>query len=185
MPGILLDQEPRRLSLIVPLGERMARTGCVLFVIAFTCILSLAFLAIRQEVASGNDPSQDIVHLIHPRQNHFGFFWLIGSAAMFFVLPWYVKRAFSARIVYCFDLDTGLFTKDSKTLVPLKKIESIEVRPQMDPDGRYAFRLLVIHSDGYDVPLEESYDEERLVALAEQISSFLDVNLRVDRTVHA
>jgi hypothetical protein len=176
-----IHRDRDRLTLTKSLGDRITSTGCLLFFGAFASITAIGLLSLMQDVsfvdAGGRDAPQDDARFFHPRYNHFGYFWAVGSLLMLFLVPFYVVRAHRSSLVFCFDRTSGLFSRNGKPVAALARIEYVWIRETRDPDDAYLYLLLIVYSDGHELLIDNSYDERRIVNLAKEVAAFLDVRM--------
>lgn len=146
--------------------------GCVMFFISSICISLLGLLSLVEEMNPAHTGSS-----FTPQGNHFGFLWLVGCIAMIVFLPLYILAGKRSGLVYGFNYTTGLFTRNGKLITRLPKIEYVQVQTTHDPDDRPAYRLSVFYGDGYEIALDEDYDEYAIREMAQEIAKFTEVRL--------
>jgi hypothetical protein len=161
-------------------GYQRLLTGCVMLAFTFVCVTLLAVLAIvKGDIGGGQD-----MNFINPRANHFGFLWLGTSLAAAVLTPIYALKVILAPIVFRFDRRTGLFTRCGKTIAPLARVEGVRIDHSDDPDNRALHRLVVMHSDGFETPLDNWYDEQETNFVAGEIAEFCNVRVTGLRADH-
>jgi hypothetical protein len=170
------------LSLSQSPGLQRVVPGCMMLGFAFVCLSFLAVLA----VIKGNVGAHggEDMNFLNPRANHFGFLWLTTTIAVSVLTPIFALKVILAPVVFRFDRRTRLFTRNGKTIAPLSKVEAVRIEHADDPDNRSLHKLVVIHSDGFEVPLDNWYNEIETNFVAELIAGFCGVKvtgLREDR----
>ena len=169
-------REDGRLTLRKGLGDRLTGTGCLLFFCAFLSILFVGMLSLMQDVEFvGTGPQAEATRFFHPRHNHFGYFWGVGSLLMLVLVPVYVVHAYRSALTFRFDRIRQEFSRNGKLITRLPRIEYVWIRETQDPDRAYLYQLLVVYEDGYEMPIDVDYDEREIVNLAKEIAGFLDV----------
>jgi hypothetical protein len=168
-----VSKEDERLTLTLSMSERLLAAGCPLFFFALVCVTALGVLGLMLD--SHASPMRGDGAFFHPRGNHLGFLWLIGLLLMLFLVPFYVVKASRSDLVFSFHRDTGLFLRNGAVVTPIRRIESVRIRPLCDPDDAYSYRLVIVYADGHEIVLHNSYDERGIRELATQIGSFIGV----------
>lgn len=158
-------------------GYQRVIPGCLLMVLMFACVSVLAVLAILKGDVGASARTADDMNFINPRANHFGFLWLTTTLAATVLTPVYAVRVILATIVFRFDRGTGLFTRNGKKIAPLGKVECVRILHSDDPDNRALHKLVVLHSDGFETPLDNWYDEPEMNHLAREIAEFCNVRV--------
>jgi hypothetical protein len=170
--------DDEHLLLTQSLGYQRMAQGCLLITLTFSCITILGMLAVVQgNVVIPNRSAYDDLNLLNPRGNHFAFLWLIATVLMGVLLPIYVAKVYRAKTVFSFDRTTGLFSHNGRPVTQLSRIESVRIRHTEDPDHRVLHKLIIVHSDGFEVPLDDWYDEMEMNYVAREISEFLGVRI--------
>jgi hypothetical protein len=176
--GFDVEQTDERLTLAPALGLGKILTGCGVLVAAFGCVLALGLLSILQESQmTGENLAPGANGGFTPHGNHFGLFWIVGSVVSLVLVPISVRILYNGAPAFVFDRGTGTLRRGKRDLARLGRIEAICVRritPMEDNEERPLYHLLVLHGDGFEVPLSESHHNETLEVLAEQIARFVD-----------
>ncbi len=146
-----------------------------LFGLAMLAITLIGFLGMMQGGQSAQATGTIAAgRALAPTTNHFALFWIVGVIALFVGIPWYLKKAYGAALVFCFDKESGQLSENKKPVVPLRRIESVAIRETKDPDDRYLYLLEVLHTDGYELLIYNGYDERDVMHLAGEVAGFLD-----------
>jgi hypothetical protein len=170
--------DDEHLLLTQSLGYQRMAQGCLLITLTFSCITILGILAVLEgNVSDPNRSAYSDLNPLNPRGNHFAFLWLIATVLMGVLLPIYVAKVYRAKTVFSFDRITGLFSHNDRPITQLSRIEAVRIRHRDDPDHRSIHTLIIIHSDGFEVPLDDWYDEMEMNYVAREISEFLGVRI--------
>src|SRR5579862_4717633 len=158
---IAQDEEQLTLTLPAPPG-RMA-FGFLLLFFTIACLTPLGILGVLQDTPSrrGLVPAGSL-GFTDPHTNHFGFLWLVGFGLILIALPVFALKTYRACLVFRFDRAAGRVTRNGRVVAPLRRIEAIRVLRTEDADDQPLYKLSVLHSDGFLVPIDEGYDEEEI-----------------------
>jgi hypothetical protein len=173
------------LSLTLTPGLQRIIPGCMMLGFTFICVTLLGVLAIiKGDVNAAVHDSAGDLNFLSPRGNHFGFLWLTTTLLAAVLTPLYATKVILAPIVFRFDRRTGLFTRCGKKVAPLGKVEGVRIYHADDPDNRTLHKLAVIHTDGFETPLDNWYDEREISFVGGIIAEFCGVKLRGVREDH-
>mgnify|MGYP000890432753 CR=1 FL=1 len=174
-----VDRTPDRLTLRQDDQGGFDLKGCLLlaFTMLFVTILgvmSVVHTADVDERIATDDPAR----LFAPSLNHVGFLWLVALGLLCIVVPWYVRNAYRSAHTYTFDPLKDAFLHNDRKQFALHRLEYVRIRETRDPDAAYLYLLELVHTDGYDFPLFNGYDERAVLNLANEITSFTGVPLQ-------
>lgn len=177
-----IQKQDDRLTLTLPPPTGQFFTvGCLLLVGSLLCLSMTGLLGLVYGDSHASEGiASETLSFFNPRTNHFGFLWLVGSLTMLVLLPVYVARLSRSDVTFIFDRAEAVFRRNGKIMARLPRIESVRIREQRQADGRFLYRLFVIHNDGYEVLIDESSEERETQQLGTEIASFL--NRRLDWT---
>jgi hypothetical protein len=176
MPRIQITGDDDRLALTLFPGYRKVAQGCMLIAFTFVCITLVGILAILQGNVSTPTPAATAsLELTNPRGNHFGFLWLCATTFMSVLIPAYVAMVYHQRIVFLFDKEEGVFLHNRRVVAPLHRVEAVRLRHSTDPDGRILHKLLIVHTDGFEVPVDDWYNAHEITYVARVVAGFLDI----------
>jgi hypothetical protein len=175
MTPFVVTGDENRLTLTQPLEGRLWSVGCPLFALALVSILLLGSLGLVYD--SVHPAAHRDSGFFDPHDNHLGFLWALALLVVAALLPIYLKVTTTSCIVYQLDRTTGWFTRADTPIARLGHIERVCVRAVTDPDERYLYRLVVLHDDGHEFTVQESYDEMTVWSVAEAIAGFVGVRV--------
>jgi hypothetical protein len=179
MSRISIKREGKRLILTLsPPPARMA-FGFLLLFFTLACLTPLGILGIMQAAVNEQGSSQSpTLGFTDPHANHFGFLWLVGVGLVAVALPIFAWKLYRANITYSFDRVSGKLTRNGKVIAPLRRIESVRLWQHEDCDDRMLYRLSIIHSDGFEHDIDESYDEAEMWSVAREVADFTHTDLK-------
>jgi hypothetical protein len=171
-----------RLVLSMSLGYQRLGQGCLLLFLTTVCVTIIGILAVVQgDVAAGGKDLTKEAGFFDPHANHFGFLWLIATVLAGVALPLYIWKLYQTTVTFVFDRETDRFTRNGKVITRLSKVEAVRVRHSDDPDQRELHKLLVVYGDGFELPLDNWYDERETYYVAHEIAAFLGLHVLGER----
>lgn len=157
-------------ELVVTARERgsLPVHGCLFLLFSMGCILLLGMMA----VVSQSRFDAHAGHFFAPRSNQLGFLWLFSTVGMFLVVPLYLRRVYGATVTTTFSRTQRIVSRNGRPVTRFEKIECLQLRERRDPDGRFLYEVCLLHDDGSEKLLSESYDERAAMNLANEIAGF-------------
>ena len=148
--------------------------GCMFVVFGMACILSLGLLAMVSE----RRYDDTTLGFFMPKRNHFGFLWMVSTAAMVVFLPWWIRRWHRPASVIDFSRPERMVRRSGRVVAPFSRLECIALREIVDPDGAYLVRVSLWHTDGMECDLAEEYEESTARELATEVATFAGLPVR-------
>lgn len=142
--------------------------GCLFLLFSMGCILLLGIMAVVRQSRFDADASQ----FFAPRSNQLGFLWLSSTVGMFVVVPLYLRQVYGATETTTFSRTRRTVSRNGRPVTRFEKIECLQLRERRDPDGRFLYEVCLIHDDGSEKLLSQSYDERAAMNLANEVAAF-------------
>lgn len=179
MARLQVTKTDDRLVLSTRMDARRAAIGCIGFLAATLCLILLGALGLVFE-ATRDQPTPDLeaAEFLNPLHNHFGFLWLLGSLLLAAIVPFYLLRIQRSADVLSFDREEGTVAHNGRVVTRLPRIEFVRLLETSDTAGRTLYKLSLVHDDGHELALDESYDPEDVQYIGAEITDFLGVDLR-------
>lgn len=161
-------------------GEITAQ-GCMLFFFTMMFVTFLGVFAMVQTFTAqpyGSTNSDSAAVFFAPRQNHFGFLWLLLVLGTVIGLPLYARQAYKSALTWTFRRTDDSFLRDNRFITRLRRIEYLSIHETRDPDSRYLYLLKIFYNDGQEMLLYNGYEERDIMNLANEIASFVHTSVR-------
>lgn len=179
MSGLQIQKTDDRLVLSSRMDARRVAIGCAGFAAASLCLALLGALGLVFEATRERTVAEvDVAEFLNPAHNHFGFLWILCCIVLAATVPIYLWRVQRAGLVIAFDREAGVLTRNGRIVTRLARIEFVRLLRTVDSAGRTLHRVSILHDDGHDLVLDESYDPDDLRPVAAEITDFLGVDLR-------
>jgi len=166
--------------------ENAGGLGWEAYIFFGIAMLAVTLLGLLSVVHNGNEGggmnAAESANMSLPVQNHFAVLWVLGIVALLGGVPFYVKKAYRAAHVFTWNKLTDTFGENDRRIASLKRIEYVTIREAKDPDSRYLYLLLVVHTDGHEQMVFNGYDEREVMTLASEIAGFCACRTRFTTT---
>lgn len=159
-------------SLTLSIENESAFTWHMLALIAFTS-LSILVLGVLSTLRAAQTGVTDHGDFFYPKKNHFGFLWLFMTLGLLVGGPLVMARLYKAPLVFTFNGRNGTVFRNNELITRFRRIEAIRIEERKDPDGRFLYRLTLLHTDGHELLIYEVYEERLALNLANEISTFV------------
>lgn len=157
-------------ELVVTARERgsLPVHGCLFLLFSMGCVLLLGMMAVIAQRRYDAEAS----HFFLPHDNQLGFLWISATVGMFILVPIYLRKVYGATETVTFSRTRRTVTRNGRPVTRFEKIECLQLRERRDPDGRFLYEVCLLHDDGSEKLLSESYEERSAMNLANEIASF-------------
>jgi hypothetical protein len=164
--------EREREQLTVTLQHQGSFTWYALGFFAFisSSILILGLIATLRAAQWGVVSATDF---FAPKKNHFGFLWLFCTLGLLVGFPIFLRKVYKPPITFVFNARNGTIFRNNELITRFRHVEGIRVHEHGDPSGRYLYALSLLHTDGYEQPIYEVYDEREALTLANELATYV------------